>query len=40
MRKKKQKADSMLKTIAIMRLAKSMNCTFEEAAGKLKAMSE
>lgn len=39
MRKTKKNSNSVLKIIATMRLAKSMNCSYEEAETSLKKMS-
>jgi hypothetical protein len=40
MRKKKQKGNSILKTIVTMKLANNMNCSYEEAAVLIKNMSK
>lgn len=40
MSKNKHKGNSILKTIVTMKLAKNMNCSYEEAAVLLKNMSK
>ncbi|WP_284703624.1 hypothetical protein [Clostridium swellfunianum] len=40
MKKSKQKTDSIAKVVATMKLARNLNCTFEEAAKKLKDMDK
>lgn len=40
MKKKKQKGNPIVKIIVTMKLAKALDCTYREAANKIKAMNQ